>query len=154
MSRPFLKFAPLLVLLGGFFAVYQGYMPFGVLLFLMILLGVFALKYVISSTGIIVSTKYLVFGNHVVVYDNIKLITIDENKKRCGVRRKNDKRLVIAAEKFTTNARKGWKVKKNKEEKFYKVVTKILDSALAENPNIIVQIIDADRLKEYQSVEV
>jgi len=65
--------------------------------------------------------------------------------------RRNGGQITLLAEKFQSNANKEWKIKKNKQEKFIKVVTKILDRGLAENDQLVLKVINGDYFSKYDS---
>jgi hypothetical protein len=100
-----------------------------------------------SSPSIVVSPKYFVFGAKTFLYENIESIVIDEKKMTCTVKSRHGNAILIRAQKFTTDARKEWKIENNKHEKFYKVVTKIVGYAKSENPRIGLKVDNADRFK-------
>ena len=149
LTTPFYWLIPIGVSICCVYLIKSGYLSLGVAAVCLVAFFVLSVKFFITTISIMVSSNCLIFGSSVVVYENIKSITVDEDKKLFSLKRKNGKRIIISAEKFTTNARKEWKIEANKQDKFYKVISKILDSALSENPDILINVIAADRFKKY-----
>ena len=104
-----------------------------------------------NGPALIIASRYFVFGKKTILYKNIVSISIDEAKWLMLLTRRNGGQITLLAEKFQSNANKEWKIKKNKQEKFIKVVTKILDRGLAENDQLVLKVINGDYFSKYDS---
>lgn len=103
-----------------------------------------------KGPGIIVSSKYFVYDTKAILYENVELILVDEAKLLFTLKHIDGSVVHLHANKFLSNANKEWKIKKNKQEKFYKVITKIIDSALRENKTMTLAVRNVSRLKHYK----
>ena len=125
--------------------------PITVFIGLIILFSILYSIFFSNGPGIVVSSKYVVFGNKVVMYESVVAISIDEKSLSFIIENQSGKRLKLLADNFTSNAQKSWKIKKNKTEKFIKVVSKITDHTLRENEQVVVTVFNANRFIKYNS---
>lgn len=106
-----------------------------------------------QGPGLIVSTKYFVYNNQAILYENIDRISIDEAKLIFTLKHIDGSVIHLYASKFKSNANKDWKIKKNKQKKFYKVISKVTDNALRENQDMTLNIVNANQLMHYKRAE-
>lgn len=103
-----------------------------------------------SGPGIIISSKYFVFGKKTFMYENVASIFIDEKNLKFILKNNTGKTVHIVADNFNTNANKEWKIKNNKRKKFINVISKITDYALKENASLVIDVVNADHFKKYK----
>ncbi len=109
------------------------------LLLLLIPAGIFIyIKRTGISKPLLIGSRYLIVGDRIVYYQNVTQARLDEEKQTLTISTDRSKNLVIAAEKFPTNARKTYKIKANKTAKFEKVTGRILDRLRVAAPEILV----------------
>jgi hypothetical protein len=87
---------------------------------------------------LLIGSRYLIVGDRIVYYQNITQARLDEEKQTLTISSDRCKNLIIAADKFPTNARKTDKIKANKTAKFEKVTGRILDRLRVAAPEILV----------------
>jgi hypothetical protein len=97
-----------------------------------------------------VTEGFVMDGLKVIHYGNLQKIVIDEKRLTCVLRSHGGHTIAIEAEKFPTGARKEFKVKRNRANKFYKAVEAILNHVDQSQPGLI-SILHADQLKKYLS---
>jgi hypothetical protein len=71
--------------------------------------------------------RYLLCGQTIVYYANVKRLTLSRGTGTLRVQSNNGQSFVLERDKFPTNARKADKIQKNKAAKFDKVADKIID---------------------------
>ena len=76
---------------------------------------------------LVITGRYLILGERIVYYRTLKKIVLDQGKQTLTLSPDRSQPLVLAAEKFPTNARKADKIKANKRKKFDSVTAKIID---------------------------
>lgn len=109
------------------------------LLLLLIPAGIFIyVKRTGISKPLLIGSRYLIVGDRIVYYQNVTQARLDEEKQTLTLSSDRCKNLVIAAEKFPTNARKSEKIKINKTAKFEKVTGRILDRLRLAAPDVLV----------------
>ncbi len=144
----FSKFAFFLYGIGGCVALFHFYSEgFAVLAGVIWLLIFAVLAY--SPSSITVSNDYLIFGEQLIYFANIAKVVVDEQALSCRIKSRNNKIVMIEADKFPTNARKDFKIKRNKADKFYKVVTKVLAGCQDHLEAEAIQIHNPKQLKRF-----
>ncbi len=91
---------------------------------------------------IAVFPRFFIIGDTVILYRNVSNLLIKGSMGTALlIETKNGEKYSIKMTKFTSNARKSWKIEKHKKDKFTKVVTKILEKCtdLSEGVSINVQ---------------
>lgn len=76
---------------------------------------------------LLVAGRYLILGERIVYYRTLTRAVLDHGSQTLTLSPDRSQPLVIAAEKFPTNARKADKIKANKRKKFDSVTTRIID---------------------------
>jgi len=80
-----------------------------------------------ASRQLLLGPRYLLCGQTIVYYANVKRLTLSRGTGTLRVQSNNGQSFVLERDKFPTNARKADKIKKNKAAKFDKVADKIID---------------------------
>lgn len=110
--------------------------------FLLLLLIPVAVFVYVKRTGcnkpLMIGSRYLIVGDRILYYQNVTQARLDGDKQTLTISSDRCKNLVIAAEKFPTNARKTDKIKINKTAKFEKVTGRILDRMRVAAPDVLV----------------
>ena len=106
------------------------------LLLLVVPVGVFVY---VKRTGcdkpLLIAGRYLILGERIVYYGSVVRASLDKERQTLTITAKRGLPVVIAAEKFPTNARKPDKIRINKSAKFYKVAERILTRLRAAAPD-------------------
>ena len=106
-----------------------------------------------SQYVIVVSSKYLLFGDQIFYFDNIKSIEVDERLFTCKITSNNGYTKTIDSKNFATNARHYVKIRANQRRKFYTVVEKILRTSQKQVPEGSILVENGSRLTKYQQQE-
>lgn len=112
-----------------------------IFIILSIIIGITMLKGIGKSNyKIFVGNRYIIIGEKIIYYSNLAEIQISNNGSRnYEMISKTNKRYKIELDRFPTNARKSWKIEKNKKEKFEKITTKISNNIQKLSPNISIK---------------
>lgn len=94
------------------------------------------LAWATASKHLLLGPRYLLCGQTIVYYGNVKRLTLSRATGTLRVQAHNGKTFLLEREKFPTNARKADKIQKNKAAKFDKVADKIMDKVRSANPNV------------------
>jgi hypothetical protein len=78
-----------------------------------------------NSRPLLVARRYLILGERIVYYRNILRAVIDHREQTLTLSSERSQPLVIAADKFPTNARKPDKIKANRNRKFNDVAARV-----------------------------
>jgi len=87
-----------------------------------------------SRNQIILSSSYLILGDHVIYLRTITELIDSFDGDQLILKTRDGSVYSIAASRFTTNARKEWKIKKNQMNKFLKISGKIKKFTAASSP--------------------
>jgi len=112
--------------------IVTGFIVFPVSLFALL---VPVLAWTTASRQLMLGPRYLLCGQTIVYYANVKRITLSRGTGTLRVQSHNGKNFLLERDKFPTNARKTEKIKKNKAAKFDKVADKIIDKVRNASPN-------------------
>ncbi len=85
---------------------------------------------------LLVGPRYLLCGDAILYYRNVKSMTLSTSKGRLGLTCLSGQVFVLERDKFPTGARKTDKIAKNKAQKFDKVSAKIMDKVRAASPQV------------------
>jgi hypothetical protein len=96
--------------------------PFSLLTLLVPLLA-----WATASRQLLLGPRYLLCGQTIVYYANVKRLTLTRGSGTLRVQSSNGQNFVLERDKFPTNARKADKIKKNKAVKFDKVADKLIE---------------------------
>lgn len=108
-----------------------GFIPAGFVLTCAALFAWFAVP-----RQLLVGPRYLLCGDVIVYYRNVKSMTLSTSKGRLGLTCHSGQVFVLERDKFPTGARKTDKIAKNKAQKFDKVSAKIMDKVRAASPQV------------------
>lgn len=87
------------------------------------------------KTELLLGPRYLLCGNTLVYYANVKRLNLSRNAGTLQMQSQNGKTFTLVRDKFPTNARKPEKIKINKSAKFDKAVDKIIDKVSRAAPD-------------------
>jgi len=86
--------------------------------------------------ALLIGNRYLILGSSILYFANVASARLDKAAQTLTLVSVRGRRLVIAAEKFPTNARKTDKIRINRTAKFEKVTEKIIARLKAVSPGI------------------
>lgn len=89
------------------------------------------------SKPLLIASRYLILGERIIYFRNVSRAVLDNDKQTLTLSSNTGKSVIIAAEKFPTNARKPDKIRINKGDKFRKVSDKIMARVRALSPQCI-----------------
>lgn len=95
-----------------------------------------------SKGQIIIGKRFLVINDDIVYYKNIASIRVYKKKQFCVIQSKQDKDVYISAQDFPTNARKDFKIERNKKGKFVKVVNKLSENFSVEDQRTLFKYVE------------
>lgn len=75
---------------------------------------------------LMIASRYLILGDRILYYRNVSRASLDKVKQTLTISYDRGKNLIIAADKFPTNARKPDKIRINRTAKFEKVSERII----------------------------
>lgn len=108
-----------------------------IIVFALGVLGLGILKGIGSSNKkILVGNRYVIIGEKIIYYNNLAGVELSDGSSSYEMITKNNKRYKIEMNKFPTNARKSWKIEKNKKDKFEKITAKISENISKCAPSI------------------
>lgn len=84
---------------------------------------------------LLIASRYLILGDRIVYYRTVSSAIMDTGMQTLTLGMARGKSVIIAAERFPTNARKPDKIKNNKTAKFRKVADKIINRLHALSPD-------------------
>lgn len=87
---------------------------------------------------LLIAGRYLILGERIIYYRAVISATLDKKHQILTLFADKGKSVVIAADKFPTNARKDFKIKANRTAKFNKVSDKIISRLKAYSPDIVI----------------
>lgn len=109
------------------------------LLFLLLPVCIFVyIKRSGCSKPLLIASRYLILGNRIIYYRNVARASLDKDKQVFTLLTHKGQSVMIAAEKFPTNARKSDKIRRNKGAKFDKVTERIISRLRAATPDIVI----------------
>jgi len=91
-----------------------------------------------SNNLLLIGSRYVIVGSGIVYYQNIARVHLDRERRTLTLTSSRGNTLVLAAERFPTNARKPDKIRLNTGAKFDKAVEKILQRLKEINPDVVV----------------
>lgn len=97
------------------------------LLLLLVPLGIVVyIKRSGCSKPLLIASRYLILGDRILYFGSVSSARLDKEKQTLTLTARRGAPLVIAADKFPTNARKADKIRVNKGAKFDKVTERII----------------------------
>jgi hypothetical protein len=109
------------------------------LLLLLIPVGVFVyVKRSGCNKPLLIASRYLILDDRIVYYQNVSHAHLNKEKQTLTIYSDRGKNLVIAADKFPTNARKPDKIRINKSAKFEKISERIITKLQSVSPDIVI----------------
>lgn len=142
-SNAFLKIVFILLYIITLFIIYtvliniteSVYILLGILVFT----GILFLKRLSNPNNkILITDRCVIIGEKVIYYNNLARASINHNDSSIfDIVTKNRKHYVIETDRFPTNARKSWKIEKNKKNKFEKITNKILENIAKCAPEVL-----------------
>lgn len=87
---------------------------------------------------LLIGGRYLIVGDRIVYYQNVSRARLDKEKQTLTISADRNRNIVIAAEKFPTNARKPDKIRINKTAKFEKVTERIIARLRTASPDTVI----------------
>lgn len=87
-----------------------------------------------KNEAVTIDLNFMVLGSDIIWYQNIEEIDIHKHTNTMHICTKDSQKFIISSEDFPTNARKDFKIKRNKEGKFLKVSEKIIKKVRAISP--------------------
>ncbi len=111
------------------------------IIFILGFIGLGILKGIGSSNKkIFVGNRYVIIGEKIIYYNNLAGVELSaDGSSSYEMITKNNKRYKIEMDKFPTNARKSWKIEKNKKDKFEKITGKISENISKCAPNATIK---------------
>jgi hypothetical protein len=106
--------------------------PVGAVLLVVALIAWFS-----APRQLLLGPRYLLCGSTIVYFGNVKRMTLSPAQGKLRLECNSGKSFVLERDKFPTGARKADKIAKNKEKKFDKVSTKIMDKVRAASANVV-----------------
>lgn len=97
--------------------------------FLFLLIPVGIIVYVKRSgcnKPLLIASRYLILGERIIYYRTVSSAILDTGRQTLTLSMPRGNSVIIAADRFPTNARKPDKIKNNKSAKFKKVADKII----------------------------
>jgi len=108
--------------------------------FLLLLLVPVAIFIHIKRSGcdkpLMIASRYLILGDRIMYFGSVASARLDKEKQTLTLTARRGAPLVIAADKFPTNARKADKIRVNKGAKFDKVTDRIITRLRAAAPDV------------------
>lgn len=93
-----------------------------------------------SNHKIFIGNRYVIIGEKIIYYNNLAGIQISGDGSRIyEMISKTNKSYKIELDRFPTNARKSWKIEKNKKDKFEKITTKISNNIQKRAPHVSIK---------------
>lgn len=109
-----------------------------IVIMVLIFIGVVLIKGLGNGNHkILVGNRYVIIGEKVIYYNN--LAGVQFGSEYYEMITKTNKRYKIEMERFPTNARKSWKIEKNRKTKFEKITTKISENITKCSPNVTIR---------------
>ncbi len=107
--------------------------------FLLLLLVPVGILVYIKRSGcdkpLLIASRYLILGDRIIYFGSVSRARLDKEKQSLTLTPKRGAPLVIAADKFPTNARKPDKIRVNRGAKFDKVAERIITRLRAAAPD-------------------
>lgn len=88
--------------------------------------------------SLLIGNRYLILGDCILYFANVSSARMDKAGQTLTLMSERGKKLVVAAEKFPTNARKADKIRVNKSAKFEKVTARIIARLKEASPGIVI----------------
>ncbi|MEN7547243.1 hypothetical protein AAG747_04945 [Rapidithrix thailandica] len=102
--------------------------------------------------GIILENQFMLIGDEIIYFSNIKKAVFDGKKKQLQLSINGKEHpLFIKSVQFTSGARKDFKIKKHQYNKLCKVSEKILVRIQKRSPKTIIKIQNESSLRKYQT---
>lgn len=121
-----------LLLVGlGVFVLAPPAFPFGI--------AAWVVAWVVYGTApkhLLVGSRYLICGEHIVYYGNVQRVTWAKTKDRLTLRLMNGTDFVLERDKFPTGARREPKITQNKTARFEKVSRKLMAHIQMARPDV------------------
>ncbi len=102
-----------------------------------VLLVIAAIAWFSSPRQLLLGPRYLLCGNSIVYFGNVKQMDLSAAQGKLRLECKNGAAFVLERDKFPTSARKANKIAKNKAAKFDKVSSKIMEKVRAATANAV-----------------
>ncbi len=88
------------------------------------------------NSRILVCNRYFIMGDIIIYYNNLVEVKLDVKQKVFQLMTKGGEKHRIEAKFFPTNARKSWKISRNRKAKFEKVTTKLITHIRSNAPQV------------------
>lgn len=114
----------------------------GAILFVAVFIGMLVVAYALYASGykkMYLGVRRIVCGNSVLYYGNISRVVVHRDAGWMVLESATGSSLRIVEDKFPTSARKPEKIKKNRSEKFNRVVEKVLARVAKLAPEVDIQ---------------
>lgn len=87
--------------------------------------------------SLLIAGRYVIVGETIMYYRNVSRVRLDRERRTLTLVSGSGRQLVIAAERFPTNARKADKIRVNTTAKFEKAVDKLMQRLRETVPDVI-----------------